>query len=142
MWPVLFLTPHGQASSANLHALWPTIHKSLEQRHALLQTSTVLHVPPRPVPELQQTEHCFWLLQLDERVVVAVAVAGHRNANDEKVTALLNRLAQGLRPDKLIELSLYEQHHLHRAADADGFVSWWKAVLRRVAGQGSRAVGR
>ena len=67
--------------------------------------------------------------------------AMHEEKFDARTLALLNRLAQGLRPDKLIELSLHEQQHLQRAADAEGVVAWWKALLRRATGQGSRAVG-
>ena len=119
-WPALFLSPPSAANT--LGALWPTIRQLMDERQALLkpQLAHPLHVQSRPVAELSGAEHSFWLLQTDARILVVVAFPGTRRVADGPVAALLQDLADGLCPHRLVEGALHS--HLRGAASAP----WWR----------------
>ena len=75
---------------------------------------------PRPTPG--GTTHSFWLLPLDERVVLVLAFAGTRSATDAATNALLRALAAGVSYQKVIEGSLRDSQQVS--------TGWWGALLQ------------
>ena len=117
-WPILFASPPSTAAQA-LQLLWPALEKELEERKASMRANSgVCYVPPRVVAG---GEHCFWLLQLDERVVLVVAFAGKRSATEAATNALLRTLIAGVGHQKVVEGSL------QRDSLSTG---WWGALLQ------------
>ena len=126
-WPLLFSALSGSTAETSVGTLWPAIYTALEERRALLRAYGAVHVPARPVAELGGGEHSFWLLYLDDRVLLVLAFVGKRPANDTAVSALLHALSSGLGQDKLIEGSFRDCSQ--DEAPTDG--SWWSMLLRR-----------
>ncbi|KAL1510816.1 hypothetical protein AB1Y20_007100 [Prymnesium parvum] len=85
-WPVLCLEPAG----APLPQLWPTLKRLMAERQTLLHLSDA-YVPPLAVPAVG--ECTFWLATYDPRVVLVLAFAGRRRANDRAVLEFLRAFA-------------------------------------------------
>ena len=120
-WPSLFVAPRNANADTMLRAVWPTVASLIDK------SSKALKTPGTPVPvvcsvdELNSTEHSFWLQHTDERVLVLLAFAGKKRANDAGVRGLLEALDGGLRHDMLIEGSLREAQQSRNP--------WWSALL-------------
>ena len=84
-WPTLFTTP--SSAVPVLRSLWPAIAAVIDTRRALLRQYEAVFVASRPAAEPHGSEHCFWLLQIDDRALMVLAFAGNRGAKDAAVTA-------------------------------------------------------
>jgi len=133
-WPVLFSTSAMTSSLLTLRSLWPTIRSAIDERRAPLKLhgTSCIHgavtLGPRVIAELAGAEHTLWLLPIDERVLVVLALSGRRGASDAAVTSVLDMLATGLNHDQLIAGSMRGyQGGVRGGRSSTG--SWWDKLL-------------